>query len=49
MSEVEIYPGRVSPLGIGTIPHAELEAYSGLELLQRLVAGEYPIPRWRRR
>jgi len=43
MSEVEIYPGRVSPLGIGTIPHADLGVYSGLELLQRLIGGLYPV------
>jgi uncharacterized protein (TIGR00369 family) len=44
MSEVELYPGRVSPLGIGTIPHVDLATYSGLELLQRIVDGKYPAP-----
>jgi uncharacterized protein (TIGR00369 family) len=44
MSEVELYPGRVSPLGIGTIPHADLAVYSGLELLRRIVDGKYPAP-----
>ena len=44
MSEIELYPGRVSPLGIGTIPHGDLAAYSGLELLQRIVDGKYPAP-----
>ena len=44
MSEVELYPGRVSPLGLGTIPHEEIQKYSGLELLQRLVLGKYPAP-----
>jgi uncharacterized protein (TIGR00369 family) len=34
----------VSPLGIGTIPHDELVAYSGIELLQRMVEGKYPVP-----
>ncbi len=44
MSEVELYPGRVSPLGLGTIPHADLALFSGLELLQRIVDGVYPAP-----
>lgn len=44
MSEVEIYPGRLSPLGLGTIPHADIQSYTGLELLQRIVDGLYPAP-----
>jgi uncharacterized protein (TIGR00369 family) len=44
VSEVEIYPGRVSPLGLGTIPHDDVQEYTGLELLQRLVQGKYPAP-----
>lgn len=44
MSEVELYPGRVSPLGLGTIPHADILKYTGLELLQRIVDGKYPAP-----
>ncbi len=44
MSEVEIYPGRFSPLGLGTIPHAEIQDYTGLELLQRIIDGIYPAP-----
>jgi uncharacterized protein (TIGR00369 family) len=44
MSVVEIYPGRVAPLGFGTIPHEDLAGYSGLELLQRVVDGFYPAP-----
>ncbi len=44
MSEVELYPGRVSPLGLGTIPHGDVVIYTGLELLQRLAAGKYPAP-----
>lgn len=44
MSEVELYPGRVSRLGFGTIPHGELVKFSGLELLQRVVDGHYPAP-----
>ena len=44
MSEVELYPGRISPLGLGTIPHDDIQKYTGLELLQRLAAGAYPAP-----
>lgn len=44
MSEVELFPGHVSPLGLGTIPHEDVRRYSGLELLQRLVDHEYPAP-----
>ena len=44
MSEVELYPGRVSPLGLGTIPHDDSLHYSGLELLQRIIDGKYPAP-----
>lgn len=42
MSEVELYPGRVARLGVGTIPHEDLAHHSGLELLQRVVDGRYP-------
>jgi len=44
MSDVELYPGRVSPRGLGTIPHADILKYTGLELLQRIVDGKYPAP-----
>jgi hypothetical protein len=44
VSEVELYPGRASPLGLGTIPHADILKYTGLELLQRIVDGKYPAP-----
>jgi uncharacterized protein (TIGR00369 family) len=44
MSEVELLPGHVSQLGVGTIPHADLTEHSGLELLQRMIAGQYPAP-----
>jgi len=44
MSEVELYPGRVSPLGLGTIPHADILKYTGLELLQRIIDKKYPAP-----
>ena len=44
MSEVELYPGYVSRLGLGTIPHDDLEKFTGLELLQRIVDGDYPAP-----
>lgn len=44
MSEIELLPGWVSPLGLGTIPLADILNYSGLELLQRIAGGEYPAP-----
>jgi uncharacterized protein (TIGR00369 family) len=44
MSEVELFPGHISRMGLGTVPREALAAYSGLELLQRLIAGELPAP-----
>lgn len=45
MSEpVELFPGFVSKLGIGTIPREDVAAYSGIDLLQRLIDGHYPAP-----
>ena len=44
MSAVELFPGFVSPLGIGTIPREDVGLYTGLELLQRLIDGHYPAP-----
>lgn len=44
MSEVELYPGRVSRLGLGTIPREDLATYAGRELLQRIIDGHYPAP-----
>lgn len=44
MSEVEIYPGFVSRLGVGTIPFEDIARMTGRELLQRIVDGAYPVP-----
>lgn len=44
MSEVELFPGHVSRLGLGTIPHEDAERYTGLEMLRRLIEGLYPAP-----
>jgi uncharacterized protein (TIGR00369 family) len=44
MSEVELFPGHVSRLGLGTIPFADLVGQPGLVLLRKLIAGEYPAP-----
>ena len=44
MSEVEIYPGFVSRGGVGTIPFDDIALFTGLELLQRVVDGIYPVP-----
>ena len=44
MTSVELFPGYVAPLGIGTIPYEEIVKYTGLEFLQRIVDGHYPAP-----
>jgi len=44
MSEVELFPGHISRLGVGTIPHEDLASRTGLELLQAILNGEYPAP-----
>lgn len=44
MSAVELFPGRVARLGLGTIPLADVAELSGIEQLQRVIAGEYPDP-----
>src|SRR4051794_15428897 len=44
MSEVELFPGYVSPLGLGTVPREDLTSYAGIELLQRIIDGKYPAP-----
>lgn len=44
MSEVELMPGYVSKLGIGTLPHEDVGIYTGLEMLRRLIDGHYPAP-----
>lgn len=44
MSEVELFPGLVSPLGLGTIPLEDVARFAGIELLQRVIDGVYPAP-----
>lgn len=44
MSEIELFPGYVSRLGLGSIPYADVSEYTGLQLLQRVVNGDYPSP-----
>lgn len=44
MSEVELFPGYVSRLGLGSIPPADIMEFTGLQLLQRVISGEYPAP-----
>jgi uncharacterized protein (TIGR00369 family) len=44
MSEVELFPGHVSRLGLGVIPREDLTSMPGLDLLRRMIAGEYPAP-----
>lgn len=44
MSEVELLPGHVSRLGLGTIPFEDLSRCTGLELLRRILDQDYPAP-----
>jgi uncharacterized protein (TIGR00369 family) len=44
MSNDEFFSGRIAPAGFGLISKEEFLAQSGLALLQRIVAGEYPSP-----
>jgi uncharacterized protein (TIGR00369 family) len=44
MSEVELFPGYVSPLGLGTIPFEDTARFSGIELLQRIIDRKYAAP-----
>jgi hypothetical protein len=42
--EVELFPGYVAKLGLGTLPHEDIDRYTGLEMLQRLIDQQYPAP-----
>lgn len=44
MSEIELFPGHIARLGVGSIPHADIGRLSGIELLQRVIDGDYPAP-----
>jgi uncharacterized protein (TIGR00369 family) len=44
MNEAGPFPGQVPLQGVGTIPWEDLANYGGLELLQRLIDGKYPVP-----
>ena len=44
MSEVELFPGHIARLGVGRVPLSEVAEMSGLEMLRRLAAGDYPAP-----
>ena len=39
-----IFPGAVSPRGFGTLPLEHMATRSGLEMLNAMLAGEYPAP-----
>lgn len=43
-TDIEIFPGHVVRLGLGSIPVADLAHYTGLQLLERIIAGDYPAP-----
>lgn len=44
MSEIELFPGHVARLGIGVIPHEDIARLSGMDILQRVIDGDYPAP-----
>ncbi|MEO3387762.1 PaaI family thioesterase [Mesorhizobium sp. CAU 1741] len=44
MSELEVFPGHVVRIGLGSIPLEDVVGLSGLEQLQRLIDGVYPAP-----
>jgi uncharacterized protein (TIGR00369 family) len=44
MTAVELFPGYVAPLGVGSIPFEEIAKHSGLEFLRRIIDGKYPAP-----
>lgn len=44
MSAVELFPGHVARLGVGVIPLADIARLSGIELLKRIIDGDYPAP-----
>ncbi|MBP0438956.1 PaaI family thioesterase [Tianweitania sediminis] len=41
---VELFPGFVARGGAGTVPHDVVGSISGLEFLQRIIQGDYPVP-----
>lgn len=41
---VELFPGYIARLGLGTLPHEDIERYTGLQMLQALVDQKYPQP-----
>lgn len=43
MSVAEFFPGYEVP-GVGTVPLADLERFTGLEILQRIIDRKYPGP-----
>lgn len=44
MSAVELFAGHVAPLGLGTLPHEDVMLFTGMELLTKVIAGDYPAP-----
>lgn len=42
--DVELFPGYVAKLGLGTLPHEDVERYTGLKMLQRIIDQKYPAP-----
>jgi uncharacterized protein (TIGR00369 family) len=44
MTEVELFPGHVARVGMESIPLEDVTTLSGLELMQRVIAGTYAAP-----
>lgn len=44
MNEVEIFPGHVVRVGLESIPLDDVVHFSGLDLLRRVIHGEYSAP-----
>ncbi len=42
--EVELFPGHVARLGLGTLPLADAQHLTGLQMLQKMIDQEYPAP-----
>lgn len=44
MTGIELFAGHFAQKGLGTLPHEDVMIFTGLELLQKIAAGDYPAP-----
>ncbi len=44
MRAVELFPGHFAAKGLGTLPHEDVMRFAGIELLRKIVSGDYPAP-----